>query len=200
VAKQYNRVYFDRWYREQGFGSRAVLERKVHYAVASCEYLIGRPIRSVLDVGCGEGAWQPMLRKLRPRASYLGIDPSHYVVQRFGARRNLRLGSVKDLDALDLGAPFDLIVCIDVLAYVDNADARSGIRSIGRLLGGVALVELFTSADDFEGDLESYHRRMPSTYERWFRDADLHRIGPNLFVGTALGSTFSHFERGQGAR
>jgi SAM-dependent methyltransferase len=196
MTKQYDRAYFDRWYREQGFGSRAVVERKVQYALAATEYLIGRRVRRVLDVGCGEGAWQPVLRRLRPAATYVGVDPSEYAIDRFGARRNLRLGGVGDLDALDLGGPFDLIVCVDVLAYVDNRDARQGLAAIGRLLEGAAFIEVFAAGDDFEGDLVGYHRRASAVYERWLAESELHRVGPNLFVGTALWTWLSHFERG----
>jgi SAM-dependent methyltransferase len=196
MAKQYDRAYFDRWYRRAGFGSPAVLERKARYAVAVAEYLLGRPLRSVLDVGCGEGAWQPAVRKLRPATRYVGVDPSTYAVHRYGTRRNLRVGGVRDLTQLDLGGPFDLIVCIDVLPYVANDDVRAGLASIARLLRGVALIELFTSVDDFEGDLDDYRSRAPSTYRRWLREAGLERIGPNVFAGAALLGGLAAFERG----
>jgi len=41
-VKQYDKRYFDRWYRGKGFGSAARLERKVHFAVAAAEYLGAR--------------------------------------------------------------------------------------------------------------------------------------------------------------
>jgi SAM-dependent methyltransferase len=195
VAKQYDRDYFDRWYRRAGFGSRARLERKARYALASAEYLLERPVRSVLDVGCGEGAWQPAISRLRPRATYLGIDPSEYAVGRFGARRNLVLGALTEIEEIAVG-PYDLVVCVDVVPYVPDREARAGLAAIGRLVRGVALIELFTSTDEFEGDRTGYHRRRPSTYERWFADAGLHRVGPNLFAPDATLDVLSYFERG----
>jgi len=196
MAKQYDRAYFERWYRRAGFGSPAVLERKARYAVAVTEYLLERPLRSVLDIGCGEGAWQPTVRKLRQSARYVGVDPSNYAVDRYGTRRNLRVGGLRDLRRLDLGGPFDLIVCIDVLPYVVDDDARTGLASIAHLLRGVALIELFTSVDDFEGDLDGYRSRAPSTYRRWFGEAGLERIGPNVFAGAGLLGDLAAFERG----
>jgi len=196
VPKQYDRAYFDRWYRGQGFGSPARLERKVRYAVSSAEYLLDRPVRSVLDVGCGEGAWQPVLRRLRPAASYIGVDPSEYAIQRHGARRDLILGGMGDLDSLDLGGPFDLVICVDVVPYVTDRDAEAGISAIGRLVQGAALIELFTSVDDFEGDRREYRDRTPARYRRWFARADLVHVGPNLFVPVALLPTLSYFEGG----
>jgi hypothetical protein len=47
------------------------MARKVALAVASAEYYLERPIRSVLDIGCGEGAWRAPLLKLRPKVEYL---------------------------------------------------------------------------------------------------------------------------------
>ena len=73
-----------------GFDDPAHLQRKVLHAVGATEYLLETRITSVLDVGCGEGPWQPALRRLRPEARYIGIDPSTYAIERFGRRRNLR--------------------------------------------------------------------------------------------------------------
>ena len=55
MGKQYDRDYFERWYRDpalrrEAIGGRARLERKVALAVATAEYWLERPIRSVLDI------------------------------------------------------------------------------------------------------------------------------------------------------
>ncbi len=195
MAKRYDKAYFDHWYRHEGFGSRAELDRKVRYAVTSAEYLLQRPIRSVLDIGCGEGAWQTALKRLRPRASYVGVDPSPYVVDRYGARRNLVLGGIGDLEAILLPEVVDLVVCVDVIPYAPARDVQRGLASMVGRLGGVAFIELFTAVDDFDGDLDGYRRRSPSTYRRWFDAAGLERIGPNLYAGPKLVGRLSTFER-----
>src|SRR4249919_1723306 len=86
MHKQYDQAYFDRWYREGGIGDRARLARKVALAVATAEYHLERPIRTVLDVGAGEAAWRAPLLKLRPGLRYLGFDSSEYAVRRYGRR------------------------------------------------------------------------------------------------------------------
>lgn len=194
----YDASYFDRWYRGEGFGSAARLERRVRYAVGAAEWLLDRPIRSVLDVGCGEGPWQPALRKVRPAAAYVGVDPSAYAVERFGRRRNLVLGSLGRLHEIDLdsGEPsrFDLIVCVDVLGYPPDPEVRRGLRTIASMLDGIAFVEAFTTDDHIEGDTDGYRLRRPSTYARWFADAGLHRVGPHLYVGERLLPTLATLE------
>ncbi len=196
MDEHYDRAYFDHWYRSQGFDSPARLRRKVAMAVAAVEYLTDRPLRSVLDVGCGEGAWQPALAKLRPRARYLGIDPSRYAIERYGRHRHLRSGTFGELaKAVPLAeGPFDLVVCIDVLGYVPDAQIAPGLRALAARLDGLALMEVFTSTDDFEGDLARYQRRAPHRYRRWLSEAGLARVGPNLFAGAALVGSLSTFE------
>jgi SAM-dependent methyltransferase len=195
-AGRFDREYFDHWYRAEGFGSPARLRRKVAYAVGAAEYLLERPVRSVLDVGAGEGSWRAELRRLRPNVRYVGVDPSAYVVERYGARRNLLQGDLGRLDRLGLEGPFDLVVCADVIAYVDGRSLRRGLATVADLLAGVALIEVFTARDDFEGDLDGYHRRSPATYDRWFAEAGLTRIGPHLYTGADLLERLASFERG----
>ena len=121
TGKAYDRAYFDHWYRDPVHRVRARGEsrRRVAMVVALAEYYLGRPLRNVLDVGCGEGVWRAPLRALRPGIRYLGLDSSEYVVARFGRARNLRLAAFGDLAELRFDERFDLIVCSDVLHYLD---------------------------------------------------------------------------------
>ncbi len=192
--KPYDKQYFDRWYRREGFGSKARLERKVHFAVSGCEYLLERPVRNVLDVGCGEAPWRAALRRLRPRIDYVGVDPSDYVVERFGRSRDIHLGTFGKLDALDLPGPFDLVVCADVVLYVTDRDLRRGLHYIAEQLRGVAYIEIYTANDAIEGDLSLFHRRRPSTYDRAIEAAGLTRVGPHLYVGADVLPTLTDFE------
>ena len=192
--KQYDKRYFDRWYRGKGFGSAARLGRKAHFAVAATEYLLERPIRNVLDVGCGEAPWRAALRRQRPRADYIGVDPSQYVVERFGRTRNIRRGSFGDLDDLALPGPFDLVVCADVVLYVTDRDLRRGLSTIAGLLRGVAYIEIYTANDSIEGDLSLFQRRRPATYDRALATAGLTRVGPHLYVGSEVFPTLADFE------
>lgn len=182
--KRYDRAYFDRWYRgaDAPPGQQGALERNVALAVAAAESVLDRPLGSVLDVGCGEGRWQPVLHRLRPDAAYLGIDPSPYAVERFGETRNLRLGAFDELDVHVFDDPFDLVVCADVLHYLDDRTILRGLDTLVDLVGGVALLEVFTAADPVDGDREGFHLREPAWYRRAFTGSGLVPLGLQLWV------------------
>jgi SAM-dependent methyltransferase len=194
--KGYDQAYFDRWYRSRvapvTLQSR---RRKVRLAVAAAEYVLGRGIRSVLDIGCGEALWRGELRRLRPEVRYQGVDSSEYVIRRFGKRRNIRSGSFATVGRLGLRRKFDLIVCADVVAYVPTPELLRGLRAIGRLLGGVAYIEAYAVTDDMIGDLEGWHFRSESTYRRTFAAAGLIACGLNCWIARAQQHLVSALER-----
>jgi SAM-dependent methyltransferase len=182
--KRYDANYFERWYRDprSRVASRADRARKVRMVVGITEYLLERPLRSVLDVGCGEGAWQPILLRLRPEIRYIGVDPSPYTVRRFGRRRNLRPGRLANLDEQCLRGHFDLVVCSDVLHYLVPGELERGLRHVRDLLVGVAYLETFTASDGFVGDTRGLRRRSPGFYQRLFRRAGLVPCGMQCYV------------------
>jgi len=196
-GKQYDRAYFDRWYRNPRtrIDSADSLTRKVRLAVSAAEYLLGRRVRSVLDVGCGEGRWRTVLRQLRPTVRYVGVDASPYVVRRFGRRRDIRMGSVHGLAGLRIASAFDLVVCADVLQYVSDADLAPGLRQIRARVGGVAYIEAFSREDRMEGDAEEWHVRTAAEYARLFRRAGLTHCGLYCWVDRRRLRNVNAFER-----
>jgi SAM-dependent methyltransferase len=196
---RYDRGYFDRWYRHptHRVRSAAVLAREVACVIGVTEQVIGRPIRSVLDVGCGEGNWYPVLKARRPAVRYIGVDPSDYVVKRFGATRHIRHGNVETLDGLGLRGPFDLIVCSGVLNYLTPPVLQRGIAHIEALLGGVAYLEIYTTDDLVTGDTRSATRRTPSWYRRAMRRAGLVPCGMHCYVHKDRALTLAALELGE---
>jgi len=166
--------------------------------LATTEFLLGRPVRSVLDIGCGEGAWQPILHRLRPSARYAGVDSSEYVVRRFGARRNIRLGTFGELDRVGLAVGYDLVVCCDVLHYVPTSHLRAGLATIHDLLEGVAYLEAYTPADDIDGDMRGFVPRSAGTYRGLFAAAGLQHVGLQCYVPVEAGPRLTALERPPG--
>ena len=186
MTKHYDRAYFDRWYRREGIGDAKRLARKVALAVAMAEYHLERPIRSVLGIGCGEGAWRAPLLKLRPRLDYLGFDASEYAVRRYSGSRNIHYARFGDFEYLRPCPPADLLVCSDVLHYLDTRELNRGLPGLADLCGGVAFIEMFAKEDAAIGDEDEFHARPASFYRRKLADAGFVQIGSHGWLSPAL--------------
>jgi SAM-dependent methyltransferase len=197
APKAYDRAYFDRWYRDprRRVATSADVSRKARLVVGVAEALLQRPVRSVLDIGCGEGEWRQVLRAMRPAIRYAGVDSSAYVVSRYGKSRNIRYGTFGALNLAGLDGPFDLIVCCDMLQYVPGPELTRGLGFVSALLQGVAYLEAYTSADDLVGDKRGWHHRPPAFYRRAFRGAGLVSVGMHCWVGDALREATAALER-----
>lgn len=186
MPKQYDAQYFDRWYRTRGIGDKARLARKVAMAAATAEYHLQRPIRTVLDVGCGEGVWRAPLLKLRPRLDYLGFDSSEYAIRRYGRSRHLRFARFADFAELRPCAPVDLLVCSDVLHYLTARELDRGLPGLAELCGGIAFLELFTREDEAEGDEVDFRNRPAKFYRQRFEAVGFRQIGSHCWLSPQL--------------
>lgn len=186
MTKIYDAAYFQRWYRDRGMTGRAALARKVAMVVSTAEYYLERPIRSVLDVGCGEAPWRAELLKLRPRLHYQGVDSSEYAVARYGRSRNIALATFGQLGELRFGAPVDLLVCSDVMHYVPTAQLRRGLSGFTEHCDGVAFMELYTDEDAIAGDKLGFLSRNAAFYRRQFKRAGFVACGSHLYLGENL--------------
>jgi 2-polyprenyl-3-methyl-5-hydroxy-6-metoxy-1,4-benzoquinol methylase len=186
--KSYDEAYFTKWYRDPRtrVHSPDSVRRKIRMAAGVAEYFLGRKLRSVLDIGAGEGVWGAELRRMRPGLRYVGVDPSEWAVARHGKRRGIRLGTFETLAELQLGKGYDLIVCADMLQYVPTDALKRGVRHIASLLGGVAFLEAYTTGDEMEGDLEDWHPRSKSQYRRIFAGAGLVACGVHCYLNRAV--------------
>ncbi|MFN2564081.1 MAG: class I SAM-dependent methyltransferase [Gemmatimonadaceae bacterium] len=196
--KHYDKSYFHRWYRNPK--TRVITpgdtKRKAHLAVSAAEYMLGRPVRTVLDVGAGEGTWLPALRAIRPSVRYTGVDPSEYVVRRFGRRRNIHWGTFGALDAPGLlSGTYDLIICCGVVNYLSGRELERGLEVIAAVLAGVAFIEVWTTADDVVGDRRGWQEHTGAYYRRIFRQAGLVACGMHCYVGPTLAEEAAELER-----
>ena len=198
AQRHWDQRYFDKWYRNPRFRVKSPPElgRQVGFVLSAAEYILGRAVRTVLDVGCGEGNWLAPLRRLRPRIQYTGIDTSEYAVSRFGVKRNIRLGSIDTLDRMRLRASYDLILCVGMLNYVPPAQLVTGLEHVYDRAGGLVYLELFTSADrGVFGDTLGTRLRSPAWYRARIREARFVSVGMHCFVPDWLREHTSAMER-----
>ncbi len=196
-GRRYDKAYFDKWYRHAAHRVKSPTElaRQVRFVLHSAEWVLGRPVRSVLDVGCGEGNWQPVLRSLAPRVHYDGVDPSAYAVARFGKRRGLQQGSIESLDQLALRAQYDLVVCCGMLNYLAPAQLRRGLANVARRTGGMAYLEIFAKGDAIEGDTGWPTLKPVAWYRGVLQDAGFRPLGLQCHVTDARRDTVAALER-----
>ncbi len=184
-ADRYDRAYFDRWYRDPStrVKSGAAIRRKAALALSVAEYYLERPVRTVLDVGCGEGNWLPALKTLRPGIRYTGVDASSYAVERFGKKRNIRLGSFATLEEIGLAEDYDLIVCSDTLFYLPLEELKAGIASLAARSAGVAFLELYTGEDSLIGDFPNEGLQSADFYRRLLKKHGFLSVGSHCYLG-----------------
>ena len=130
-----------------------------------CGYLLylEQPVTKVLDMGCGLGLWQTVLERHFPHAKYVGVEISDYVCEQYGWYK----GSVVDWKAR---TTFDLVICSDVVQYLNDGEAEAAIENLSRLCDGVLYFAALTERDWQENcDQE---RTDPDGYLRsgtWYR-------------------------------
>lgn len=195
-TKTYDRAYFDKWYRKAGIGDAARLQRKVALAVTMAEYHLGRPLRTVLDIGCGEGAWRAPLLKLRPKARYLGFDSSEYAIRRYGAKRDLHFARFGDFAVLRPCPPVDLLICSDVLHYLSTRELARGLPGLAELCAGVAFLEVFAKEDETEGDDVGFQARPARVYRQRFEAAGFRFVGSHCWLSPARAGDAAALELG----
>jgi trans-aconitate methyltransferase len=98
------------------------------------------PTRRILDAGCGVGLLKKPFAQVLPRAKYTGLEFSAYLCRRHGWIQ----GSVADYVAKQ---PFDLVVCYDVLQYLDDSDAARALDNLSALSRAAVYVSALTRED-----------------------------------------------------
>ncbi len=141
MAERFDKSYYDRFYRnpETRAVTPAASRRQAAFLAAYLKHL-EIPVRRILDIGCGTGATLRALGKQYPGAVTQGVEISAYLCRRYGWQQ----GSVIDYQA---GTPFDLVVCHDVLAYLDKAECTRAIANLDRLSRAAVFLGILTSDD-----------------------------------------------------
>ena len=187
---RYDRAYFDKCYRhpDTRVKSGAAIQRKASLTLSVAEYYLERPVKNVLDVGCGEGNWHPVLRKLRPKLRYTGVDSSRYAVERYGKKRGIRLGSFAALEEYELEDSYDLIICSDTLFYLPLDELKHGLAFLAPRTSGVAFLELYTSKDSVIGDFPKKGLKSAEFYRGLLANYGFRSVGSHCYLGPEIAS------------
>ena len=176
AAVPFDRAYYRRFYFDP---QTAVANRREMAArarlIAAMTVHAGLPVRRILEAGCGTGMLRGALKRLLPRAQYTGLETSEYLCERYGWEHGR-------IEKYRTRAPFDLVVCYDVLQYLDDRAAARALANFGRLCRGVLYFSALTIYDlkhnaDRQRTDANVHLRSAHWYKsrlrRQFREAGL---------------------------
>jgi len=183
TATHFDRGYYQRYYFDPRTAviSRAEMRARAQL-IAAYALHIGLPVRRILDAGCGTGAMKSTLLRRLPRSTYLGLETSEYLCQRYGWEHGL-------LQTYRVAAPFDLVVCYDVLQYLDEKNARAALTNLARLCRGILYFTVLTREDwlhncDRKRTDANVHLRSGAWYRARLR-RDFREIGAGFWLQRA---------------
>ena len=125
--QRFNKSYFDRYYGKRPVRS---LHEVAHLATAVHELAPwwNSPIRSVLEVGAG------------PKVRVMSVDVSEHACATYGHQQ-------RDIATWSPAKPFDLVICMDVLQYLDDTHATRALRNLTKATRTLLYFDALTSFD-----------------------------------------------------
>ena len=171
TATRFDRAYFDRFYRhpDTRAASEYDAEIEAQFVAAYLRHL-DVEVQRIVDIGCGLGRMLNALAGLFPGAVVHGVDSSDYLCRTYGWEQ----AALPDFAP---GRPFDLVVCQDVLAYLDDSEAATAVVTLGRIarkalyFGALAAEDLAlcnparTDTDVYLRPASWYRRRLGRRFE-----------------------------------
>lgn len=163
-ATAFGFAYFRKFYLNAA--TRVVAPREMRVRARLIAAILAQadiPVRSIIDAGCGLGLMRKPFAELLPKARYVGLETSEYLCTRYGWTQ----GSVIDYAPRK---PGDLVVCYDVLQYLDERDAARAINNLARLTRAALYISALTRADWRENcDRKRTDRNVHLRSGEWYR-------------------------------
>ena len=195
ISFNFDAAYYQRFYLDPGTRVAAPLDIEIQ-ARFLCSYLdylkIG--VRWILDLGCGLGRLREPLLARFPRARYTGVEVSEHLCAELGWVHE----SVVNFRSR---RRFDLVVCQDVLQYLDDDEAEQALQNLARHCRGALFFGALTR-EDWEENCDQA-RTDANGYLRegaWYRD----RLAPafvcaggGVFVARCAGIVMFELDRAE---
>ena len=184
----FDAAYYARYYHhpDTSVVTAEMKRNEVAFVIAFCRH-IELEIKRFTDAGAGTGWWAQEFARRYPACRHIEtFDASEAACRLYGHRH-------AELQKLG-GRESDLVVCRDVLRYLNDADAAKAIRRLARKCRGVLYVHVITSDDDIDeeaSDMAGFWRPV-SWYRKRFRDAGFTDCGMGLYVSKKM-KEFSPF-------
>ena len=192
MRNTFDKAYYDRYYRnpQTRVFTPSVARRQAAFIASYLKHL-EIPITNILDIGCGVGTVLKTLGKEFPRAQTRGVEHSGYLCRRYG----WVAGSVVDYRS---DHPYDLVVCNDVLGYLNDKACTKALANLAELSSSVLFLGVLTR-EDYE--ICDQNRTDPQQWMRpvaWYRrrlTRHFVNVGGGLFLKKPLHVTIWHLDR-----
>ena len=162
MRSRFDAAYYRRFYTNPATraADAAAAKRQAAFIASFLRYY-DLPPRRILDLGCGLGRVLRALGKEFPKAECIGVEFSEYLCKRYGF--------VQDSAATYRDDPFDLVICNDVLSYLDDAACSKALANIARLTAQVAFLGILTTEDKPMADPKRTDQRQLLRPAAWYR-------------------------------
>lgn len=146
-------------------------------------------IRAILDLGCGPGQFALAVAELPPDVRYLGVDFSAVAIERAKALLPDFGFSELTLPVADYGrfAPFDCVVCTEVLEHVD-----ADLAILEAIAPGILTIFSVPNFDSF-GHVRVFDsaEEVRARYAHFFDNLEItaHAISKRNFLWVGIGKT-----------
>jgi SAM-dependent methyltransferase len=141
ASREFDREYFNQYYYSPATRVTTRAEMKVRADLITAVLNQAQlPVRSILDAGCGIGLMRPAFKVALPKARYTGLEASAYLCRRYGWVE----GGIAEYRPKQ---PFDLVVCYDVMQYLDDEAAARALANLARLARVALYFSALTRAD-----------------------------------------------------
>ena len=189
---RFDKAYYDRFYRnpQTRAVTPAAARRQAEFIAAYLRHL-EVPVGDIIDVGCGTGTLLRALGKAFPKARIQGIEYSAYLCDKYGWAQ----GSVVDHRP---DQPGDLVVCNDVLGYLNEADCRRAIQNLASFTTGALYLGVLTREDLDLCDPDRTDAAQIARPALWYKrqlTRDFLTVGGGLFLRQPVDVTVWHLER-----
>lgn len=139
----FDKQYYEKYYQNPQTRAVSPTEQRqqANFIAAYLKHL-DIPVHSVVDMGCGLGVLLKSLQKTLPKSHCIGVENSNYLCENYGWEQ----GSVETYSS-ESSEPFDLVVCNDVLAYLNKKACAAAIRNLARPTQSALYLSVVTSED-----------------------------------------------------
>ena len=191
----FDAAYYERFYLDPRtrVAESADIEIQARFLASYLDYLKIH-VRRILDLGCGLGRLREPLLARFPRARYTGVEVSEHLCA--------ELGWVHDSVATFRSRRrYDLVICQDVLQYLDDGQAEQAMQNLARLCRGALWFGALTREDWEENCDQS--RTDGDGYVRegiWYRDRLAGAFvcaGGGVFVARRAGVVMFELDRAE---